>query len=65
MSHEHQHLPEHRNSKRKPFHHDWRFRLAVVVMLVAIGVYILTENLRVGPRPNADGPAPATAPVRK
>ncbi|MDQ6829710.1 MAG: hypothetical protein M3081_12685 [Gemmatimonadota bacterium] len=30
-------------------HRDWRFRIGVVLMLVAMAVYIMTENLAFRP----------------
>ena len=31
-------------------HHDWRFWVAVTLMLVAISVYVLSDNLSLRPR---------------
>ena len=33
----------------KRVHHDWRFWIAVILMLVAMGVYICTGDLAFGP----------------
>jgi hypothetical protein len=63
MSHEHPHELEHHSAKRKPFHHDWQFILAVVVMLAAIAAYVLSEDERIGGRQRAHGPMPALAPA--
>ena len=50
MSHDH----ETKYTKRK-LHQDWRFIVAVVVMLIAIVVYVMTLDDTMAP-----GPAPAS-----
>lgn len=32
-------------------HHDWRFWIGLVLMLVAISIYVLSENLAFLPHP--------------
>jgi hypothetical protein len=61
MSHEHQHDLNQHNAKRKPLHHQWWFILGVIVMLVAIVVYVVSDNLRLRPVLKADAPTPAAA----
>jgi hypothetical protein len=52
MSHEHSHSnhEHHHNEtpRKRPIHHDWRFWVAVLLMLTAMGVYV-TRNGFVGP----------------
>ncbi len=44
-------------SETRPYwrraHHDWRFWVGVVLMLAAMFVYVMTENLALHPRPIA------------
>jgi hypothetical protein len=35
----------------KRAHHDWRFWLGLVLMLAAISIYVLSENLSFLPHP--------------
>ncbi|MEO8049505.1 MAG: hypothetical protein ABI833_03745 [Acidobacteriota bacterium] len=35
----------------KRAHHDWRFWIGLVLMLVAISIYVLSENLAFLPHP--------------
>lgn len=52
MSHEHNRAHGHHNhqthpKKNRPIHHDWRFWTsvaAVVLMLVAMGVYVMSDD---------------------
>ncbi len=43
--HDHKHH-EHgaTTSKKRPIHHDWRFWVAVVLMLAAMGAYVATMD---------------------
>ena len=50
--HGHQHGHEH-GTKRKKLHHDWRAWAVVVLMLVAMAVYVLSDNEAIRP---AGGP---------
>jgi hypothetical protein len=63
--HEHQHGQP---TKSRPLHRDWRLWAGVVLMLIAIGVYVLTLNESLVPSGNgqlmpaaADVPAPVPA----
>jgi len=70
----HGHKHEHgQPGKSRPLHRDWRLWAGVVLMLIAIGVYVLTLNDSLVPRGNgqpmpaavdapASAPAPAAAP---
>ena len=49
MSEKHDHKHDHKHheqqhSGRKPLHHDWRAWVVVVLMLVAMAIYVLTDN---------------------
>ena len=57
MSHDHE-----TKYTRKKLHQDWRFIIAVVLMLIAIVAYVLTLDDRVAPGPAPVSP-PATAPA--
>ena len=55
-SHHHQHKHDHpHTSARKPFHRDWRVWTVVIIMLAAIGMYVLSNyemlGFRVKPQP--------------
>ena len=41
----------------KRAHHDWRFWLAVLLMLTAMLIYVMTEDLSMWPRNRAPHPA--------
>jgi hypothetical protein len=56
-THDHQHT-HHKSSDWKP-HTDWRV-LGAILMLIAIGVYVLTLDEGLQPRP--DNPPPAANP---
>jgi hypothetical protein len=55
--HRHRHAPsvdgQHGPAERKPYwqrvHHDWRFWVGLVLMLVAIGVYFMSDDLSLIP----------------
>jgi hypothetical protein len=55
MSHHH-----HTDPPKKKLHQDWRFIVAVVLMLIAMIVYVLTLDDAVVPG-KTPAPAPATA----
>jgi hypothetical protein len=52
--HEHHHNA---TPKKRPIHRDWRLWVAVLLMLTAIGVYVMRDGF-VAP---ASGPQPAPA----
>jgi hypothetical protein len=63
--HHHNHEGHHHEDKpRRQLHKDWRIWLAVVVILVALGIYVLTngEVLRPAPLPPQ---VPAQVPATK
>ncbi len=63
--HHHNHEGHHHEGKPgRQFHKDWRIWLAVVVLLVALGIYVLTNGEVLRPAPPAQ-PAGSTAPVTK
>lgn len=47
---EHHESAAHAANRKKKIHHDWRFWTAIVLMLVAMGAYVLSfdESLRPG-----------------
>ena len=67
MSHDHDHNQHghhnhqtHPNAK-KPIHHDWKFWVAIVLMLAAMGAYIMSDDESLQPG-GGEGPAvPAMA----
>jgi hypothetical protein len=44
----------------KRMHQDWRVWVAVFLMLVAMGIYVMTENLAWSPRGSQPPPAAAS-----
>ncbi len=67
MSHEHHHSEhkhhEHQPPRKRPIHHDWRFwvfSVAVVLMLVAMVFYVMTDDESLAPGGEAQ-PVPAAA----
>jgi len=44
----------------KRAHHDWRFWIGLFLMLLAITIYVLTEDLSLVPRFRTQPPAPRT-----
>lgn len=58
----HQHHPHHPHNEnssvhpRKSFHRDWRFIVAVILMLIAIIVYVMTLDDSVVPVPTPENP---------
>ncbi len=60
--HHHNHEGHHHEEKPgRQFHKDWRVWLAVVVILAALGIYVLTngEVLRPAPPPQPPAQVPA------
>jgi hypothetical protein len=59
--HEHGHHEHHAgHGATKKIHHDWRF-WAVVLMLVGMGVYVLTNDESLLPGGQEQAPVPAAA----
>jgi hypothetical protein len=62
MSHQHSHSDHERGhnepGRKRPIHHSWLFWVAVLVMLTAMVVYVLTKNESIGPGSNGQ-PVPA------
>ena len=56
----HHHQPEH-SSPNKPLHRDWRFWTAVILMLAAMGMYVVTMDEALGPGNQAGEEVPAMA----
>ena len=52
----HPHLPD---PYWKRAHHDWRFWVGLLLMLLAISIYVLTEDLSFVPHFGAQAPPPA------
>lgn len=48
MSHDHQQNDHHHHGnqvpRKRPIHHDWRFWVAIVLTLAAMGVYVATMD---------------------
>jgi hypothetical protein len=65
MSHEHKHAGhEHHHNEspgKRPVHHSPIFWVAVVLMLAAIGWYVMSFDLALGPGGKGQ-PVPAAAP---
>jgi hypothetical protein len=63
MNHGHHDHSNHHHQEKpgRQFHKDWRLWLAVIAMLVALAVYVLTDNerLRPGPAQQPGEPVPA------
>jgi hypothetical protein len=60
--HHHPHEGHHSGTPaaRKPLHHDWRFYAAGLLILVALLIYLATEDLRFTPAsPVQPDPVPA------
>ena len=57
MSHDHE-----TKYTRKKLHQDWRFIVAVVLMLIAIIVYVMTMDDRIVPGPASASPAATATP---
>ncbi len=66
MSHDHKQTDhrQHGNQppRKRPIHHDWRFWVAIVLMLGAMGVYIATMDEAIRPGGKAVQKVPAAAP---
>jgi len=61
-SHEHhEHHPNHKTHKKRPIHHDWRLWVAVILALVGMAIYVMSDNemLRPGGRGTPMPAAPA------
>ena len=60
MSHQHSdHEHHHQTPRKRPIHHDWRFWAAVLLMLGAMVIYVMTMNEAIGPGGKGQ-PVPAT-----
>jgi hypothetical protein len=58
----HDHNHHHQHPPRKKLHQDWRLWVVVGLMLLAMVVYLFTQDEGIvpgGPRPGANPPAPA------
>jgi hypothetical protein len=42
----------------KRAHHDWRFWLALVLMITAMAIYVMSEDLSMRPRSRPQQPVP-------
>jgi hypothetical protein len=65
MSHDHKHS-EHQHygnqpQGKRPIHHNWWFWAAIVLMLGAMVVYVMSFDEAIGPGGNGE-PVPAAAP---
>jgi hypothetical protein len=62
----HNHLDNPDNTDPRPYwkraHHDWRFWIAMVLMVAAISTYVLTQDLRLRPAGTRIAPTPAALP---
>jgi hypothetical protein len=64
MSKHHHHPHEGHHSglpSRKPLHHDWRFYAAGALIMIALLIYLLTEDLAFTPRALPTSSAPPSA----
>ena len=43
-SHSHEHGHTHEHGKKRPIHRDWRLWAGVVLALVGMAVYVLSDN---------------------
>ena len=62
MAHAHPPAPNNDNTDTRPYwrraHHDWRFWVAMVMMLLAISTYVLTLDLSWRPGGRRGAPVP-------
>jgi hypothetical protein len=49
MSHHSNHPRHHQSEKKKGLQRDWRMWTVVILMLVAIAAYVLSDNEALGP----------------
>ncbi len=49
MSHHPDHPHHHQGEKKKGLHKDWRMWTAVILMLIAMATYVLTDDEALGP----------------
>ena len=67
MSHNHDHQHGHHHNHqthphdKRPIHHDWKFWVAVILMIGAMGVYVLSDDESLQPRGGEGQPVPAMA----
>jgi hypothetical protein len=66
MSHEHKHDQHHHHGpeggtppRNRPIHHRWQFWVAVILMLVGMGVYVMTMDESLQPGGQVGPPVPA------
>jgi hypothetical protein len=67
INHNHHHHPEADSDNvqhdRRPYwkhvHHDWRFWVAVLLMLAAMVIYVMSDDLRWRPGRQPQQPMPA------
>ena len=66
MSHEHSHADHkhhnHQTHPKRPIHQDWRTWAIVLLMLAAMGVYVMTMDEAVAPGVQPGQEVPAAAP---
>ncbi len=64
--HHHDHSGQHHEEKQgRQFHKDWRVWVALVVILTALGVYVLTNGEVLRPVPVQPQPDAPVAPLSK
>ena len=51
----HPHHPQQNSSPKNAFHRGWLFVVAIILMLIAMGVYMLTLDESVVPEPGEPG----------
>jgi len=68
MSHDHEHGHEHGHHnhqthprQNRPIHHDWRFWVAVILMLAGMGYYVMSDDLSLQPGGGEGPQVPAAA----
>ena len=57
-NHDHKHQPSNHSSK-KGIHRDWRFWVAVILMLAAMGAYVTSDDESLQPGGGEGPPVPA------
>ena len=57
--HQHEHHRQIEQARRKPFHRDWRTWVAVLLMLLAMAIYLMTMSEQFQPGKPVQPPVPA------